>query len=194
MNKKSILISLIFLCLSLIGLAQVKDASVITLTASLKSSLSISIDQSPINFKLDTDDAYENGVGFDKQTYSSIGSVSATANWKLSCKAINDFVHQDGMTKMPLNNIGIRAKYNGKTKVYNYADNAPQALSRKEIDLIGYDGIHSNANDKEENSFVLYWEMGTKKGNMNSQSLLKQNLKKGNYSTQIEMVVVEVFK
>lgn len=189
---REIVILVLMLCLSFNSRAQVSDANVINLSVNLHSSLSLSIDQSPVNIDFETDEDYEKGVGLKK--YFSKGAVASTTNWKLSCKAMTKFTHEDGKTVMPLNNIGVRAKYNGTSKVKNYTEKTPQALSLNEIDLIGYDGVNSNANDKDQNSFVLYWEMGTMKGNMNSQNLLKQNLKKGSYSTRLAVVVTEVIK
>lgn len=190
--KRTYILLLVILCLSSVGYAQVSDDNTITLTASLNSSLSLTIDQSSVNINFDTDEDYKSGIGLGK--YFSKGNIAATTNWKLSCKAITKFVHEDGKTVMPLNNIGVSAKYNGTSTVKNYTDKTTQALSLNEIDLIGYDGVNSNANDKDENSFVLYWEMGTMNGNMNSQNLLKQNLKKGSYSTKLAVVVTEVIK
>lgn len=173
---------------------QMSDSKVITLTAQLQSSLSVQIEENNVQFCFETDKDYKDGVGNGGSINSCRGSVCSTANWKLVLKARGDLLHDNGINRILLNNIGVRAKYLGSTNVINNAEKVPLALSSTGVELLGFDGLHSNANGNEENPFMLYWEMGTRRGNMNRKSVGQQNLKKGKYSTQVEVIVAEVIK
>ncbi|TKG96471.1 hypothetical protein EYV94_04260 [Puteibacter caeruleilacunae] len=180
--------------ISISAMGQVEDAKTITLTANLNSTLILSVDKHPITFNFDSEDQYEKGIGGKKNELTSSGSVLATTNWKLSCKATSQLIHEDGITTLPLNNLGVRAEMTGDTPIRNLSQNSAIALALQETTILDYDGIHSNANDDQSNAFKLYWEMGTKSGNMNKQSIMEQDLKKGSYSTQIEIIATEVMQ
>ncbi len=175
--------------------AQVKtEAEVITLTANLNTTMSLNIDKSDITFDFTTLNDYKNGLGgYDSDKYSSIGSVTSTANWNLSYKAEDEFTHQDGGT-MSLDNVGLSVEWMGSNRIKAYAETeeAPLALSKSETVILGHDGQNSNAGDAKANYFKIFWEMGTKKGNMNSASIFEQDLKKGSYSTKVEFIATEV--
>ena len=177
---------------ALVANAQVEKSEVITLTAKLNTTMALSLDNSDITFEFTTLEDYKEGLGGYQGDYSSKGSVSSTANWKLSYKANEAFTHADGETAMPLDNVGLSADFTGKNKVENYAADAPLSLSSERKEIIGHNGRNSNAGDDDANSFVIYWEMGTGNGEMNKESIFEQDLKKGVYQTEVEFIATEV--
>ncbi len=174
--------------------AQVKtEAEVITLTANLNTTMSLNMDKSDVTFDFTTLNEYKSGLGgFENETYASTGNVSSTANWKLSFKAQSEFNHQDGDSFIPLDNVGLSAKFTGENKVMNNTEKSPLVLSKNETVILGHNGVDSNAGDTDVNSFTIYWEMGTQKADMNSASIFEQDLKKGSYSTKVEFIATEV--
>jgi hypothetical protein len=174
--------------------AQVQtDAEVITLTANLETTMALSMDKSDITFNFVTLNEYKEGLGgYDNEAYASSGKISSTANWNLSYKAQDEFKHEDGQTTMPLDNVGLSAKFTGSNKIKNFAEKNPLALSQEETVILGHNGKDSNAGDSEANNFTIFWEMGTKQAKMNNESIFKQDLKKGAYSTKVEFVATEV--
>ena len=171
----------------------VTPAEVITLTANLNTTLALTMDKSDVTFDFTTLNEYKEGLGgYENATYASEGKVSSTANWKLSFKAQSEMTHKDGDAVMPLDNVGLSAKFTGKNKIKNNAEKAPLALSTKETVILGHDGKNSNAGDTDVNSFTIYWEMGTQNAKMNQESIFTQDLKKGSYSTKVEFIATEV--
>ncbi|MDP4184730.1 MAG: hypothetical protein Q8862_06150, partial [Bacteroidota bacterium] len=172
----------------------VTDSQAINLTAHLKTTIALDLDKSDITFDFVTLNDYQKGLGGLDGSYASAGAVSCTSNWNLSARATGDFKHTDGTTTIPLNNVGLSVRFKGTNPIQNNTTSAPLPLSTTQATLIGYNGSNSNAGDFDVNSFTVYWEMGTGKGNMNHQSLFAQDLKKGTYSTQVEFVASEVIK
>ena len=171
----------------------VTPAEVITLTANLNTTLSLTMDKSDITFDFTSLEDFKEGLGgYENEKYASEGQVSSTANWKLSYKAQSEMTHKDGDAILPLDNVGLSAKFTGENTIKNNAEEAPLALSTKETVILGHDGKNSNAGDGEVNSFKIYWEMGTQKDNMNQESIFTQDLKKGSYSTKVEFIATEV--
>ena len=170
--------------------AQATDNEVITITANLNTTMALTLDNSGIEFDFNTLEDYNNGLGGYGSAYASEGSVSSTANWKLGFVANDDFAHTDGTTTMPLNNLGVTVEWTGSNDVDVIA--ASKALDDAEELIIEHDGSNSNAGDDAANSFTIYWEMGTKAGNMNSQSIFEQDLKKGTYTVDVEFILTEV--
>ena len=189
---KTLVVTILAVIFAVAANAQVEKSEVVTLTARLNTTMALTLDNSPITFEFNTLDEYKNGLGGIEGDYRSAGSVSSTSNWKLSYKANDAFTHADGETVMPLDNVGLSAAFTGSNKVSNKAADAPLALSSEKREIIGHDGNNSNAGDDEANSFVIYWEMGTAKGDMNSKSIFEQDLKKGEYQTQVEFIATEV--
>ncbi|MFT5750157.1 MAG: hypothetical protein ACI93S_001431 [Ancylomarina sp.] len=98
--------------------------------------------------------------------------------------------HKDGDAVMPLDNVGLSAKFTGENKINNNAEEAPFVLSTKETVILGHDVKNSNAGDSAVNSFSIYWKMGTQ--NKNQANIFTQDLKKGSYSTKVEFIATEV--
>jgi hypothetical protein len=174
--------------------AQVKtEAEVITLTANLNTTLALKMDKSDVTFDFTTLSEYKEGLGgYENASHASTGNVSSTANWRLSFKAQSEMTHKDGDAVMPLDNVGLSAKFTGVNKIKNNAEKAPLALSTKETVILDHNGKNSNAGDTDVNSFTIYWEMGTKNAKMNQESIFTQDLKKGSYSTKVEFIATEV--
>jgi len=194
MLKVTILITTVLLIFSLTtATAQVKEESTktVTLTANLNTTISLQLNNTDIVFDFTTLEHYKKGLGKKAGAYKTTGAVSSTANWKLSFKAQGDFNHADGGV-MPLNNVGLSAKFTGSNTIENNAENNPLALSTEETVILGHNGHDSNAGDIHANSFTIFWEMGTKRGKMNKKSIFEQDLKKGAYSTKVEFIATEV--
>jgi len=176
--------------------AQATDNEVITITANLNTSLYLDMGSAgymPIEFNFNTLEDYNNGLGgHDNFDYYHMAAISSTANWKFGVKAISSFEHSDNSTTMPLNNLGISIGWEGSNTVQNNVDGTPAALSTDEVILIEQSGDISNAGDYSDNQFNIFYEMGTQNGNMNSQSIFEQDLKKGTYTVDVEFVATEV--
>jgi hypothetical protein len=171
--------------------AQVMNTQVTTVFANFNTTLLLNLDNSAIEFEFNTFEDYHNGVGSHNGDYYTEGSIAATTNWELSFMAAEPFLHDDGVTTMPLDNLGVTVKWTGYNKVKNRAKNHAKSLESSEVLLIEQQGNKSNAGDETANSFILYWQLGTGDGNMNSQSIFDQDLKKGSYSTSVEFIVSE---
>ena len=87
---------------------------------------------------------------------------------------------------MNLNNVGLTSTFEGTNKVINYGKYGTIPPTHYYY-LLRYNGRDMNAGTYEQNKFTVYWEMGTKGRLMNRKSLFEQNLKKGSYSTVIEV-------
>ncbi|PTN10549.1 hypothetical protein [Mangrovibacterium marinum] len=169
----------------------VESSEVITLTARLNSTIALDMDNSDIVFEFNELNDFRNGLGGYEKAYQSTGTISATANWNLSFFAKKDFTHTSGNT-MPLDNVGLSAKFTGKNSIADYSNQQPLKLSKQSRLILGYNGSTTNAGDASDNAFTIYWEMGTKKNDMNGTSIYDQNLKKGEYKTEVEFVASEV--
>ena len=193
MKKVTTILAVIFaVAFSANTFAQATDNEVITITANLNTTMALTLDNSAIVFDFNTLDDYNNGLGGYASDYSSVGSVSSTANWKLGFVAEDDFQHTDGTTTMPLDNIGVSIEWTGENDIDNNADDAAKSLEAEEAILLSQDGDASNAGDDDANSFTLYWEMGTQDGDMNDESIFEQDLKKGTYNVDVNFILTEV--
>ncbi|HPE87732.1 MAG: hypothetical protein WC151_06765 [Bacteroidales bacterium] len=189
---RKLLVSILLIAGGLHGITQVIHTDITMLNTALNGTLLLNLNTSSIDFEFTTFAEYQQGMGSHLGPYFTEGSIAATTNWELSFKAAEPFLHSDGVTTMPLDNVGVTVEWTGYNKIKNYAKTHAKALEMSEVLLIGQSGNKSNAGDESANSFVLYWQMGTGDGNMQSQSLFDQNLKKGPYSTSVAFVVSEV--
>jgi len=191
MKTKIILLALIS-TLTIASFAQSNDAEVITITTSLNTTMALNLETTGITFDFNTLEEYSNGKGGKYSDWATTAGVSSTANWEFFFKASTGFMHEDGNTQMPYDNLGVTIDWTGTNNSKVYCKNTPLALSDQNVLLIGQQGNQSNAGDETANSFVIYWELGTTNGNMNSENLFEQDLKKGVYQVDIEMIVTEV--
>ena len=193
MKKVTTILAVIFaVAISASSFAQATDSKTITITAELNTTMALTLNTAGIEFEFSTLDDYNNGLGGFEGTYASAGSVSSTANWNLGFVANSAFTHTDGSTTMPLDNLGVTVDWNGDNAIANNAASAPKALEDEQSILIGHDGSNSNAGGDDVNGFTIYWEMGTQNGDMNSESLFEQDLKKGLYTVPVEFILTEV--
>lgn len=154
----------------------------------------LNLSTTPIMFDFTSIEDYNNGVAAADKNASNItsGSVVSTSNWSLSVVAQSNMMHSDGLNEITTDNVGVKVNFTGTNKVKNYAKNNPLALETTETVLLGRQGNQSNAGDEDDNSFVIYWEMGTGNGNMQSESLMEQDFKKGSYNMDVAFVLTEV--
>ena len=146
-----------------------------------------------IEFVFDEFDEYVNGIPNSGQsTFIRIGAIY---DWKLQFKAsqliftgLNDATHQ-----MELNNVGVQVDSQGTNQddgsnIINYAQTVPLALESNDITLLTK-GALSNKGYHYENQFYLNWEMGTRNGNMNNESLLEQIIPNDTYTLIIYLTL-----
>ena len=199
MKKVATILAVIFaVAISATSFAQATDSKVITITAELNTSLYLDMGSAgymPVTFEFSTLDDYNNGLGgYENFDYYHMASISSTANWKFGVKANTSFQHEDNSTTMPLDNLGITIGWYGSNTIQNNAEGTPKAIASDEVVLIEQSGDISNAGNYNDNSFNIFYEMGTRQGDMNSQSLFEQDLKKGTYQVDIEFVATEVIE
>jgi len=197
MKKVATIIAVIFaVTFASNSFAQATDSEMITITANLNTSLFLDMGSAgymPVEFDFNTLEDYNNGLGgYDNWDYYHMAGISSTSNWKFGVKAVSDFTHSDGSTTMSLDNLGITIGWNGSNTIQNNAEEAPLAISSNETILVEHDGTNSNAGDFYDNEFNIFYEMGTMNGNMNSESIFEQDLKKGTYTVDIEFIATEV--
>jgi len=142
-----------------------------------------------VSFLFDEISEYKNGIlNGGQSTFIRIGAVM---DWKLQFNADQSIFYGESnpANQMELNNVGVVVVSTGSnlddgSNIINYAKVSPIALSSSEITLMDK-GSLSNRGYENRNSFTLNWEMGTKRGNMNSESLLQQMLEADTYTVNI---------
>ncbi len=176
--------------------AQVNESEVITLTSNLNTTMYLDMSSAgymPVIFDFNTLNDYKNGLGgYDNWDYFHMASINSTANWKFGVRSVSPFLHYNGNTEIPTDNIGITILWQGLNTIINNADEIPLGIIPSEKILLEYDGINSNAGDYYTNNFILFYEMGTQSGDMKQKSIFMQNLKKGSYTMDIQYVVTEI--
>lgn len=146
-----------------------------------------------IQFTFNEMEEYENGImNAGHFTYIRVGSIY---DWKLQFNA--DEVVFSGTTnpanQMELNNVGvivvsIGTNMDDGSNIINYAKTIPIALESNYVTLLTK-GTLSNKGYGLNNSFMLNWEMGTQRGNMNNQSILEQMVPQDTYSLIIYLTL-----
>jgi len=142
-----------------------------------------------IVFHFDEINEYKDGIlNGGQSTFIRIGAVT---NWKLQFAADQTMFYgeNDPSNQMELNNVGVVIISTGTnlddgTNIVNYAKTAPLALESSNITLLNK-GTSTNKGYGIKNAFTLNWEMGTKRGNMNNQSLLEQMIAEDTYTLNI---------
>ncbi len=190
----SLLTVIVFASAMNIVFGQANDSEVVTINVKMESTMFLNLSTTPIMFDFTSIEDYNNGVAAADKNASNItsGSVVSTSNWSLSVVAQSNMMHSDGLNEITTDNVGVKVNFTGTNKVKNYAKNNPLALETTETVLLGRQGNQSNAGDEDDNSFVIYWEMGTGNGNMQSESLMEQDFKKGSYNMDVAFVLTEV--
>jgi len=142
-----------------------------------------------ILFEFDELSEYQNGImGGGQSTFIRVGSIY---DWKLQFKADQPIFYGTGnpSNQMQLNNVGlivvsVGSNQDDGTNIVNYAKTAPVALESADVTILTK-GSQSNKGYGTRNSFSLDWEMGTMRGNMNSESLLEQMVPADSYTLNI---------
>ncbi|PLX08303.1 MAG: hypothetical protein C0598_12355 [Marinilabiliales bacterium] len=142
-----------------------------------------------VTFMFDDISEYKNGIlNGGQATFIRIGAVM---DWKLQFNADQSIFYGESnpSNQMELNNVGVVVTSTGTnlddgSNIINYAKVSPIALSSSEITLMDK-GSLSNRGYENRNSFTLNWEMGTKRGNMNNESILQQMIEADTYMVNI---------
>ncbi|MCL3782458.1 hypothetical protein EMN47_18910 [Prolixibacteraceae bacterium JC049] len=80
----------------------------ITITCNLHSVLIMDLENNNIQFEFTSTDEYVNGLkGTD---FVSNGKVISTTDWALSYRAMTPLTHEDGVSTIPSNNIGVKVQ------------------------------------------------------------------------------------
>lgn len=140
-------------------------------------------------FNFDEMIEYKDGIlNGGQSTFIRVGSIW---DWKLQFSADQTIFYGENnpANQMELNNVGVVVISTGTnldngTNIVNYAKTAPIALANTDITLLTK-GTNTNKGFGVRNAFTLNWEMGTKRGNMNNQSLLQQMIASDTYSINI---------
>jgi len=146
-----------------------------------------------IEFIFDEISEYVNGImNAGHVTYIRVGSIY---DWKLQFKAdqVEFYGTNNPSNIMPLNNVGVVVVSTGTnqddgTNIINYAKNLPVTLESIDITLLTK-GSLTNKGYGIRNSFLLNWEMGTMRGNMNNISMMDQMLASDVYTLNIILTV-----
>ena len=142
-----------------------------------------------VAFTFDEIEEYKNGIlNGGQSTFIRIGAV---LDWKLQISADQSIFYGENnpANQMELNNVGLVVVSTGTnlddgTNIINYAQLAPIALESNDITLLSK-GTSTNKGYGLRNAFTFNWEMGTKRGNMNNQSILEQMIANDSYTVNI---------
>lgn len=142
-----------------------------------------------VSFTFDEMTEYKNGIINQGQT--TFIRIGAVIDWKLQFKADQTIFYGENnpSNQMELNNVGVVVVSSGTNQddgsnIINYAKVTPIALESNDVILMTK-GTMSNRGYENRNSFTMNWEMGTKRGNMNSESMLQQMLEADTYIVNI---------
>jgi len=149
-----------------------------------------------VEFVFDQFEEYVNGImNAGQTTYIRIGAIY---DWKLQFKADQAIFYgtNNPSNQMELNNVGLIVVSTGTNQddgshILNYAKFEPLALESSDVTLMTKGNL-SNRGYGIENSFMLNWEMGTRRGNMNQLTMLEQNLKADTYTLNIILTLSTV--
>lgn len=148
-------------------------------------------------FTFDSMNKYINGIlGGGQSTFIRIGSIY---DWKLDFVADQNMFYgtNNPSNTIQLDNVGvivvaIGTNLDDGSNIINNAKFLPLALSSIDVNLMTK-GSQSNKGYAIRNSFTLNWEMGTRRGNMNPQRMLDQNLGADTYTLNIILTLSPVF-
>lgn len=149
-----------------------------------------------IVFTFDTMDKYRDGIlGGGQSTFIRVSSIF---DWRLDFKADQIMFYGTGnpANTIPLDNVGVIVVSTGTnlddgSNIINNAKFLPEALPSTDVTLMNV-GSGTNKGGGIRNSFTLNWEMGTRRGNMNPQRMLDQNLAADTYTLNVILTVTAV--
>ncbi len=150
-----------------------------------------------VDFIFDEMSEYENGIlNGGQSTFIRIGAVM---DWKLQFSADQSIFYglNNSTNQMELNNVGLVILSTGSNQddgsnIINYAKDAPIALESSDVTILDK-GSTTNKGYGIRNAFTFNWEMGTKRGNMNNQSLLEQMIASDTYTVNIILTLSPSF-
>jgi hypothetical protein len=136
---------------------------------------------------------YINGIlNGGQSTFIRVGCI---ADWKLTFHTDQAMFYgtNNPAHTMELNNVGLVVVSTGTnlddgSNIINYAKTLPLALANTPV-LLLTKGSGSNKGYGLRNSFTLNWEMGTRRGNMNNQTMLEQALYPDTYELDITLTL-----
>jgi hypothetical protein len=146
-----------------------------------------------IEFVFDEIDEWMNGImNAGHITNIRVGSIY---DWKLQFKADQTIFYGtiNPSNTMELNNVGLVILSTGTnlddgSNIVNYAKTDPIALEGTDVTVLTK-GTLSNKGYGIRNSFLLNWEMGTMRGNMNNQSIFEQAVPADIYTLNIVLTL-----
>lgn len=146
-----------------------------------------------IQFVFTNINQYINGIM--NSGHSTFIRVGCIADWKLHFHTDQAMFYGDSNPAhtMQLNNVGVVVVSMGTnlddgSNIINYAKALPLALQNTPVSLLTK-GSASNKGYGLRNSFTLNWEMGTRRGNMNNQTMLEQALYPDTYNLDITLTL-----
>lgn len=198
-RQQLLLLLVAVLCFSNQAYSQVEDRETVNFNVELRSYVNLSMPSNQMvrfEFVKIGNDSYQ-VVNANQEL---VFGVEASSNWQLDFRALEpEFSGRiDPENKVSLNNVGVTIQCVGNNteqnqKIVNFAQQTPIALSHDKTALISA-GSRGNIGDFEANSFLLLWEIGTSKGNMNPKSMLFQGIQEDVYSVNVDFTVSESYK
>ncbi len=164
------------------------------LMPSQSANMSLTLDMNAIIFNFFFQNDFQQGVGENGTIYTN-GSINSNVRWELAFSANSDFQHTQGQYTIPADQVGVRLTLTGNygnNKIKNNAKNHPKALQLSEVLLLEPRNKNkSNAGNNADIAFTIYWQMGTRNGNMNNLSIDGGAYQYGQYHTNVTFVLRE---
>lgn len=205
-NFKTIRIACAILLLALMNGMAIMAQDVLTKdvnhTANMNEYLILSvIDGGEQTFTFENADHYNNGLKDANQTTIAVNS---SVEWDMKMQAAGEtFTKEGGGAGVPVNNLGFyldRVGDNVQGTKYvseSGSSDAPLGMSATAIPVLTSSTADNNNNigDNDDNKYKIYWEMGTHRGTLNSQSIFEQlragTFKTGTYNVAVTLTVSE---
>ena len=170
------------------------DTGTVNLTAELLTSITLNLTTgSAVTFTFDSYADYDQGVGLNDDI-KTLGTVAATCDWSMSCKAATNFVHDGGNgEEIPIGQVGLKIASDGTLPLNtNAMEQVYTPLNTTGIDLLEpANGVTTNAGTADNNKFTITWQMGAG-ADVALGSLLEENYKKGTYTAAVTLTLAEV--
>lgn len=157
-------------------MAQLEKSDVISLSVRINEPLEIALGNEAVFFEISPEKNLKNGTGNKISEYLTSASVSSSSNLNMKVIALKPMKHEDGYSEISLNTIGFNISLgNDETGSAGSMGTLDQSNFTKTVGT-NIDGVARNLN--------ILWEIDT-------ENLLTQNLKPGNYSTAVMVLFFE---